>query len=264
MSVEAITWALDQPVKHSTAKFVLVVLANCAHSESMTAYPSTGYLVNATGQDRKTVLANLRRLMEMGFITDTGERRGATKQVIVYQLNTTRNTPEKQAQIRNSSENGTVPKTGGNSTVFPQKESRFSAKQSQKRDTEPLEPSWNRKSKQISSRASKSTSQRFAEFWGAYPRKVGNKAKAEKIWAIQKLDGVADQILVDVANRIASDPQWREVQFIPYPTTYLNGQRWNDQWRTASKRTSVTDRFSGSRYEGSPDDEIPESLRAIA
>lgn len=264
MSVEAISWALEQPMRHSTAKFVLVVLANCAHGESMVAFPSIAYLVTATGQDRKTVLANLRRLMESGLITDTGERRGATKQVIVYQLNKTHCAPVEQSQKRNGSKNGTVPKTDGNSPVFPRKESHFSAKQSQKRDTEPEEPSRNRKSKQISPRTRKSTNERFAEFWTAYPRKVGSKAKAEKSWSAQKLDGIADQILADITARIASDPQWRDPQFIPHPTTYLNGQRWNDQWRTSGKRPCVTDSFRGASYDSSPDHEIPEELRADA
>lgn len=126
------------------------------------------------------------------------------------------------------------------------------------------EPSRTVKSNRHSPRATKPTSERFAEFWDAYPRKIGSKAKSEKSWATQKLDALADQILADVKARVADDTQWRDAQFIPYPTTYLNGQRWNDQWRTASKRPAVTDRFSGSRYEGSTDDEIPEMLRATA
>lgn len=127
------------------------------------------------------------------------------------------------------------------------------------------EPSRTVKSNHHSLRTSESINELFTEFWNAYPRKVGSKAKAEKSWATQKLDDIADQILADVKARITGDPQWRDAQFIPHPTTYLNGQRWNDQWRTAgSKRPSVTDRFAGAHYEGSADHEIPESLRATA
>jgi hypothetical protein len=152
MSVEAITWALKQPISQSSAKFVLVVLANAAAGDTGLAFPSSKYLAEATGQDRKTVLANLRRLQDMGYIEDTGKRRGETNQVVVYRLNPGENSAEngtvKECQKRNGSENGTVPKTDGNSTVFPSEQSRFSAKQSQKRDTEPSEPSGNRKSNQ--------------------------------------------------------------------------------------------------------------------
>lgn len=150
MSVEAITWALKQSIPSSSTKFVLVVVANCADGRSFTAYPSIAYLTEATGQDRKTVIANLKRLCELGYLQDTGNRVGRTKQVVVYQLaEPAHNSPENGTvpPSANSPETGTVnepetvPKTGsftpetvpffpGNSTVFP-------SKQSQKRDTEP-------------------------------------------------------------------------------------------------------------------------------
>lgn len=86
MSVEAITWALKQPIKQSSAKFVLVVLANCASATNNQAYPSVAYLCDATGQNRKTVIENLRRLVDTGYIEATDDRRGSTKQIIVYRL----------------------------------------------------------------------------------------------------------------------------------------------------------------------------------
>lgn len=133
MSVEAITWALALPVRHSSAKFVLVVLANCASADTLTAYPSIQYLADATGQDRKTVLANLARLREWGLIEDTGRRCGATGQVVVYRLRG----PDllgKQAQNRNSSENGCIPKA---ERFQKRNSSENGGKESQKRDTEP-------------------------------------------------------------------------------------------------------------------------------
>lgn len=86
MSVEAITWALKQPIKHSSAKFVLVVLANCASAANNQAYPSVAYLCESTSQNRKTVIENLRRLIEAGYVEDTGDRRGTTSQIVVYRL----------------------------------------------------------------------------------------------------------------------------------------------------------------------------------
>lgn len=167
MSLEAITWSLSQPVKHSTAKFVLVVMANYADAE-LRCWPSMALLCETTAQDRKTVQENIRRLREWGYIEDTGERRGTTKQVIVYQLkqpeigpldgggngdqdasnlagNSTENgllygsnsaekegtkRPEiglvKEAQKRNTSENGTVPFFPPKRPNFPGKEAQFS------------------------------------------------------------------------------------------------------------------------------------------
>ena len=126
MSVEAITWVISQKVTHSSAKFVLVMLANCADGKDFVAWPSVAYLSECTGQDRKTVLENLKRLREAGFIEDTGERKGSTKQVTVYRIKCPINGTVKEAQKRNSTENGTVPDYTANSPVIPCKQSRFS------------------------------------------------------------------------------------------------------------------------------------------
>lgn len=151
MSFDAITWALQQPVGKSSAKFVLVAMASCCNGEgaAMTCWPSVKFLAETTAQDRKTVMDNIRRLREEGFLHDTGERRGATGQISVYLLKspetgtvtatTTRlqedgNSTEtgtaaeasKSTKTGTGTENGTVPLFPPNSPVFPSKESRFS------------------------------------------------------------------------------------------------------------------------------------------
>jgi pyocin large subunit-like protein len=135
LSFEAISWACRQQVGKSSVKFVLVALANHADAQGF-AWPSVTSISETTEQDRKTVLAAIATLREAGLIFDTGDKKGGTKQVVVYRLalevsadNSPKNGTAKQSQKRNSTENGTVPKTTGNSTVFP-------SKQSQKRDTE--------------------------------------------------------------------------------------------------------------------------------
>lgn len=138
MSVEAITWAFSQRVGRSSAKQLLVAMANCAGPD-MICWPSTKYLEEATDQDRKTVIENIRRLKELGFIKPTGARKGRTGQVVVYELKTPENGTVEQAQNRNSSENGTVP-------FFPSKRPVFPAKQARKRDTEPKGTVRNRQS----------------------------------------------------------------------------------------------------------------------
>ena len=65
---------------------------------------------------------------------------------------------------------------------------------------------------------------RFEEFWAAYPRKKGNKSKAEATWRKRGLDAMADVILADVAKR--TEFEWLDRQYIPYPGTYLNGSHW--------------------------------------
>ena len=59
-------------------------------------------------------------------------------------------------------------------------------------------------------------SSRFAEFWYVYPR---NR---------KHLDRVADSIIGDVRRRVA-DGAWREKQYTPHASTYLNQERWTDE-----------------------------------
>lgn len=125
MSVEAITWALRQETPSSTAKFILVALANCARAEDGLAWPSIAYLCEATQQDRKTVIANLGRLETALLIRRSGTA-GRTKQINVYEL-ALRPPPPTDTKSGTGTENGTVPDVPANSTVFPSKESQISA-----------------------------------------------------------------------------------------------------------------------------------------
>lgn len=66
----------------------------------------------------------------------------------------------------------------------------------------------------------------FMDFWHAYPRRVGKK-DAERAWKRLAPDAdLAGVILLAVAAQRAT---WRDPQFIPYPATWLNGERWTDE-----------------------------------
>ena len=85
MSIEAVSWVLKLEIARSSEKFVMVCLANYADKSGI-CYPSVQTLCRDTGQDRKTVTCNLKRLCEKGLLRDTGRRIGATGRVTVYQL----------------------------------------------------------------------------------------------------------------------------------------------------------------------------------
>lgn len=69
MSVEAITWALNEaPVDSSPARFVLVGLANHAGPDGRAAFPSIERLCRYTALSERTVRAKLRELEELGLI----------------------------------------------------------------------------------------------------------------------------------------------------------------------------------------------------
>lgn len=106
MSRAATDWAWGLELKASQ-KLLMLSLADRA-DESHCCYPSIQRLVKDTGMDRKTIGKWIGQMIDDGLITDTGERKGKTKQVRVLRLNI----EVKEAQKRNSTENGNDPKFG--------------------------------------------------------------------------------------------------------------------------------------------------------
>lgn len=65
----------------------------------------------------------------------------------------------------------------------------------------------------------------FEDFWYIYPKKVGKKT-AVKVWMKIQPNKESFQ---KIADHLASAFKDTKKQFIPNPTTYLNGERWNDE-----------------------------------
>ncbi|MGE8398461.1 MAG: helix-turn-helix domain-containing protein, partial [Burkholderiales bacterium] len=69
MSVQAMTWALDQQVAtESISRHVLLCLANYADKDGRNAFPSAATLAQDTGLAVRTVRARLGQLLEAGVI----------------------------------------------------------------------------------------------------------------------------------------------------------------------------------------------------
>ena len=67
----------------------------------------------------------------------------------------------------------------------------------------------------------------FNRFWKAYPKKK-DKANAEK--AFRKVK-VPVSVLLDAIKRQSASEEWKKDngKYIPYPSTWLNGKRWEDE-----------------------------------
>lgn len=73
-------------------------------------------------------------------------------------------------------------------------------------------------------------SERFAEFWAAYPKKVGKKA-AEKAWLRLRPDADLHAKIVQAVEHAKRSIQWHREngRYIPNPATWLNQGRWDDE-----------------------------------
>lgn len=88
---------------------------------------------------------------------------------------------------------------------------------------------------------------RFDEFWSAYPRKE-DKKRTKDIWGRKKLDEKADFIIQRVIE--FKEQNWKgKESFIPHASTFLNGERWNDELNSEQQKGYVYESANTSKPE---------------
>ena len=65
----------------------------------------------------------------------------------------------------------------------------------------------------------------FSVFWNLYGKKKGSKDACEKKW--NKLKDAERVKIIDTLPNFKSSV--KDIQFLPFPETYLNQKRWNDE-----------------------------------
>lgn len=72
--------------------------------------------------------------------------------------------------------------------------------------------------------------ERFDKFWKAYPKRK-DKKRAYKVFMKIKPDNELLQQMLDCIEREKKSLDWLKDngQYIPYPSSWLNGERWNDE-----------------------------------
>lgn len=68
----------------------------------------------------------------------------------------------------------------------------------------------------------------FDKFWTEYPRKE-DKTKAKKAFIKLHPDNALVSEMLNALSWQKTTEQWRDRRYIPLPTTYLNGRRWEDE-----------------------------------
>lgn len=82
---------------------------------------------------------------------------------------------------------------------------------------------------------SAATKNEFEIFWKAYPKRLARK-DAERAFAKARKSAELHEILAAIKpiRRQWGDPKQR--QFIPYPASWLNGERWNDETAASAEQ----------------------------
>ena len=98
-----------------------------------------------------------------------------------------------------------------------------------------------------SQRPSAEDDRAFEKFWLVYPRHEGKQA-ARKAFDRLKVDDAMLGVMVNAITRQRGSDQWSDPRYIPYPATWLNGRRWEDEPVQASGN-GAGKRVSAQQYE---------------
>jgi len=183
----------------------IIVYASLASRSGLGGiHPSQATLADETGLTERTVRTALRELEELGVIERvrrTAKTRGQSNRLPDgYVLHP----------------NGKLPADFAGRSKLPAKKDEATGKNEHSTlliEVEPVEVD--------------SAKPSFAEFYLAYPRKVGKEAARR---AFEKAAKLTDsEVIVAGARRYAADPNLPDKQFIPHPSTWLSEGRWDDE-----------------------------------
>jgi DNA-binding transcriptional ArsR family regulator len=207
--------AMKTKVGNPLRKLVLVKLADNA-SDQGECWPSYQHIADQCEISRSTVKVHIRELEKAGFLRREFRRRGELNQSNVFHL--ALDSGSSAALLGGASETppGASENPGGGAAAAPRTSHSF----------EPVkEPKPVGNSDQMEG---------FAVFWKLYPRKV-QKAKAEAAWKKLEVTPEVLSIITTALARQVVSIDWlkNNGQFIPHPTSWLNGKRWEDELQPA-------------------------------
>lgn len=168
---------------------VLIALFSFRGKNTNLVYPSREKISERCGIRPTTISLITTELSELGWLKKTGK--GGFSKATRYKLTV----PKSSTVLKTC----TVPKTSTRKGV-PKTSTRKEHKKEHKNNV------------------------RFDEFWSLYPRKL-NKKKAKS--AFNNLTKAKQDLAIEDIKTRFNDIN--EVRFIPHATTYINGERWEDE-----------------------------------
>lgn len=81
----------------------------------------------------------------------------------------------------------------------------------------------------------------FVEFWKGYPRKK-NVSKKDAFRFYEKLTEEEKARVNDATKAFSAEMNGKDEQYIPHPSTYINGRRWETNTETTQQQQTTTNR----------------------
>lgn len=218
MSIQALTWALDQSCVTATEKAVLLVLANYVGAKGAT-FVGQETIAKQACCSVKTVERTLAGFEELGLIRRERRHRkdGSRTSDMVFLIGP--NHPEKDDEnlpdtvsVRGSPNRHPVQTKQTSCPNLPDTVSGLTT-------FEPLE-------EPLDELGSNAREENFDRFWSAYPVKKSKPTAMKAFAKAASKTGV--DVMIEAVERQKNWRQWRE-GFVPHAATWLNQERWNDE-----------------------------------
>lgn len=198
-------------------KAILRVLADHADSDSLTCWPSMITIARESGASERTthrVIARLANGKIIDLLPSKGRKPNRYRLRIPNPVREAPLNPVTQTGFENPNPVTVTPLPCHGGTVNPV--------------TMTPEPDHITRSKNHTLSVLNNGHECFDQFWKRYPRKEGKK-RALEVWMRKKLESreKATPIIVDVVKRTRDHKPWID-GFVPHASTYLNGERWED------------------------------------
>jgi len=198
MGIKFMAMAIDAKIANSGQKFVLVMLANHCNDHTRQCNPSQKLLAEECSMGLSTLKRHLVALEEAGYL----------ETVNVFKDNIQR--PNQYLLKLSSSPNRATPQP---ESGYPPSPNRAT------------EPEFKTRIEPIALQGNPL----FDTFWKSYPRKT-NKEFAKRVFAKLKIDQpLLEKIIHSLSIQVRTIWKDKDVQYIPHPSTWLNGKRWEDE-----------------------------------
>ena len=196
MAFKHMALAMNSLVGDPLAKLLLIALADRADKETNQCWPSYARLCQDTEMSMATITRKLSYLEEHSFIYRTKRKNTST----LYTLRVSTTDAHVERSDTHTEHSSTLPVS-----IEPIN------------DNLPMKPT---------NRIIVMNEFNFDDFWHVYPRKIAkNAARRAYDSALKKV--TADEILSAV-KIFSANSRSTEKQYIPHPSTWLNGERWLD------------------------------------
>lgn len=206
----------------TAAKLLYLALSSMAHRDGY-CWPSNETLAAEMALSKRRVRELLSKLQERGYIRIEVQRTEETNEVerryIYCGLFVGRETPPPSGENSLDPPAKSCRPSGENPPDPPAKSRTYLIGRKDKiENIPPIVPQGT------------DTQMLFERFWGAYPKKKGKEA-ARRAWKKLAPDMALCRVMAEALDRQKQSEDWRKDggQFIPYPSTWLNGRRWEDE-----------------------------------